>query len=112
MSCAPPFYWPREGWGSFIAIRPIPKVATGDGVANMAFRAGAEVSDLEFIQFHPTALWLKKAPRFLLSETLLGEGAYLRNIEMDRFMGEISIRWPNSPRRDTWWREPLCMKWR
>jgi len=54
----------------------------------MAFRAGAEVSDLEFIQFHPTALWLKKAPRFLLSETLLGEGAYLRNIEMDRFMAK------------------------
>lgn len=62
-----------------------PETATGDGVA-MAFRAGAEVSDMEFVQFHPTALYMKKVPRFLLSEGLGGEGAYLRNIEMDRFM--------------------------
>ena len=62
-----------------------PSVATGDGVA-MAFRCGAEVSDMEFVQFHPTALYLKGAPRFLLSEALRGEGAYLRNMEMERFM--------------------------
>jgi L-aspartate oxidase len=61
------------------------ETATGDGVA-LAFRAGAEVSDMEFIQFHPTALYMKKVPRFLLSEGLRREGAYLRNIEMDRFM--------------------------
>src|SRR3989442_1391995 len=59
--------------------------ATGDGVA-MAFRAGAEVSDMEFIQFHPTALYLRSAPRFVLPEELRGEGAYLRNLEMHRFM--------------------------
>jgi L-aspartate oxidase len=59
--------------------------ATGDGVA-MAFRAGAEVGDMEFVQFHPTALYMKKVPRFLLAEELRTEGAYLRNIEMDRFM--------------------------
>src|SRR5579863_7819038 len=62
-----------------------PPVATADGVA-MAFRAGAEISDMEFIQFHPTALYLKNAPRFLLSEALRGEGAYLRNDSHVRFM--------------------------
>ena len=62
-----------------------PAVATGDGVA-MAFRAGAAISDMEFIQFHPTALYVKDAPRFLLSEALRGEGAVLRNMEMVRFM--------------------------
>ncbi len=62
-----------------------PRVATGDGVA-MAFRTSAEASDMEFIQFHPTALYLKNAPRFLLSEALRGEGAYLRNGELLRFM--------------------------
>src|SRR6185312_14072351 len=62
-----------------------PAVATGDGVA-MAFRAGAEISDMEFLQFHPTALYVKGAPRFLLSEALRGEGAYLRNMELKRFM--------------------------
>ena len=61
--------------------------ATGDGLA-MAFRAGAEVSDLEFIQFYPTALHMKKVPRFLLDESLRAEGAYLRNFELDRFMGK------------------------
>jgi L-aspartate oxidase len=74
-----------------------PPVATGDGVA-MAFRAGAELSDMEFVQFHPTALYLKGAPRFLLSEALRGEGAYLRNDQLARFMhkyhpmGELAPR--------------------
>jgi L-aspartate oxidase len=73
------------GLGQLYRNTTNPSVATGDGVA-MAFRAGAEVSDMEFIQLHPTALYLKNAPRFLLSEALRGEGAYLRNLEMDRFM--------------------------
>jgi L-aspartate oxidase len=75
------------GMGQLYRNTTNPEVATGDGVA-MGFRAGAQVSDMEFVQFHPTALYLKKAPRFLLSEALRGEGAYLRNIEMDRFMAK------------------------
>src|SRR5439155_1728059 len=62
-----------------------PEVATGDGVA-MAYRAGAEISDIEFVQFHPTALAVEGAPRFLLSEALRGEGAILKNTLGEPFM--------------------------
>jgi L-aspartate oxidase len=62
-----------------------PDVATGDGVA-VAWRAGATISDIEFVQFHPTALHIDGAPRFLLSEALRGEGAHLLNSRGERFM--------------------------
>jgi L-aspartate oxidase len=74
-----------------------PAVATADGVA-MAYRAGAEISDMEFVQFHPTALYVKNAPRFLLSEALRGEGAVLRNSELHRFMSKYHEAGELAPR--------------
>jgi L-aspartate oxidase len=74
-----------------------PAVATADGVA-MAYRAGAEISDMEFVQFHPTALYAKNAPRFLLSEALRGEGAVLRNSELHRFMSKYHEAGELAPR--------------
>ena len=74
-----------------------PPIATGDGVM-LAWFAGARVADLEFVQFHPTALDVPGAPRFLLSEALRGEGAHLLNAEGERFMtryeraGELASR--------------------
>src|SRR5579859_1267319 len=74
-----------------------PAVATADGVA-MAFRAGAEITDMEFVQFHPTALYVKNAPRFLLSEALRGEGGVLRNAELHRFMSKYHDAGELAPR--------------
>ncbi len=62
-----------------------PTVATGDGMA-IAFRAGAILEDMEFVQFHPTSLYKPGAPHFLLSEAMRGEGAVLRNIKKEPFM--------------------------
>jgi L-aspartate oxidase len=73
------------GAGQVYSDTTNPAVATGDGIA-MAYRAGAAVSDMEFYQFHPTAFSEAGAPRFLLSEALRGEGAYLVNAKGERFM--------------------------
>jgi L-aspartate oxidase len=61
------------------------ELSTGDGLA-IAYRAGAQLRDMEFIQFHPTVLLLKNAPRVLIPESLRAEGAYLRNADLQRFM--------------------------
>jgi L-aspartate oxidase len=73
------------GAGQVYSDTTNPAVATGDGIA-LAAEAGAELADMEFYQFHPTALSLPGAPRFLLSEALRGEGAYLINDRGERFM--------------------------
>jgi L-aspartate oxidase len=73
------------GAGQVYSDTTNPSVATGDGIA-MAARAGAEIADMEFYQFHPTAFYMPGAPRFLLSEALRGEGALLRNHKGERFM--------------------------
>jgi len=73
------------GAGQVFRVTTNPLVATGDGVA-AAWRAGADITDMEFVQFHPTALDHRPAPRFLVSEALRGEGAYLLDCELERFM--------------------------
>jgi L-aspartate oxidase len=73
------------GAGQVYSDTTNPAVATGDGIA-LAGLAGAELADMEFYQFHPTALALPGAPRFLVSEALRGEGAYLLNDHGERFM--------------------------
>ena len=85
------------GLGQIYRNTTHPDTATADGIA-LAFRAGAEASDLEFVQFHPTALYMKKVPRIPLPETLLGEGAYLRNFELNRFMGKYHPLGERAPR--------------
>ncbi|HVI08368.1 MAG TPA: FAD-binding protein [Candidatus Binatia bacterium] len=84
------------GLGRVFGNTTNPDGATGDGIA-LAFRAGAELSDLEFVQFCPTALYVKNAPRFPLSPALRREGAFLRNIELDRFMRKYHPEAENAP---------------
>jgi len=73
------------GAGQVFARTTNPPNATGDGMA-MAYRAGAELRDMEFVQFHPTALYLPSSPPFLLSEAMRGEGGQLRNNKGEAFM--------------------------
>lgn len=85
------------GAGQLFLHTTNPLVATGDGMA-MAYFAGAEMADMEFIQFHPTALSVEGAPRFLLSEAMRGEGGLLRNSLGERFMERYDERLELAPR--------------
>src|SRR5438067_1051028 len=85
------------GLGQIYRETTNPDVATGDGMA-IAYEAGAVLSDMEFVQFHPTALAVKGAPRFLLSEALRGEGGILRNINLERFMKRYNEAQELAPR--------------
>src|SRR6201981_1997686 len=85
------------GLGQIYRETTNPEVATGDGLA-IAYEAGAALSDMEFMQFHPTALAVKGAPRFLLSEALRGEGGILRNINLERFMKRYAEAQELAPR--------------
>lgn len=85
------------GAGQLFLHTTNPPVATGDGMA-MAYFAGAEMADMEFIQFHPTALNIENAPRFLLSEAMRGEGGILRNNAGERFMDRYDERLELAPR--------------
>jgi L-aspartate oxidase len=98
----PPFGHPVEiraehvvlatgGAGQLFAVTTNPPEATGDGVA-MALRAGIPVADVEFVQFHPTALHHPAMPRPLLSEALRGHGALLRDVRGERFVDELAPR--------------------
>ncbi len=73
------------GAGQIFSRTTNPAVVTGDGMA-IAYRAGAVLEDMEFVQFHPTVLFAPAAPQFLLSEAMRGEGAILRNIFKETFM--------------------------
>lgn len=85
------------GTGQVYQRNSNPKIATGDGVA-MAERAGAEIRNMEFIQFHPTALAKKGKPSLLISETVRGEGGILKNAHGKTFMKNYDARGDLAPR--------------
>ena len=85
------------GAGQLFKYNTNSDVATGDGVA-LAFNAGAEITDMEFFQFHPTALRMPGVLPFLISEAVRGEGGVLRNVDGFRFMSEYHEKGDLAPR--------------
>jgi L-aspartate oxidase len=101
----PTLIWARAvvlatgGAGQLYRESTNPPIATGDGHA-LAYRAGAELRDMEFMQFHPTVLYIAGSSRHLLTEALRGEGAYLRDRDGHRFMPEYHPLAELAPRDD------------
>ena len=97
------FVWAKQtimttgGAGQLYRETTNPEIATGDGHA-IAFRAGAEVRDMEFMQFHPTVLYIAGGARYLISEAVRGEGAYLKDCTGYRFMKDYDPALELAPR--------------
>jgi len=85
------------GAGQLFRFNTNSDIATGDGIA-LAFEAGAEITDMEFFQFHPTALRMPGVPPFLISEAVRGEGGILRNVQGRRFMPDYTPEGELAPR--------------
>lgn len=85
------------GDGRLFKLNTNSEIATGDGVA-LAYQCGAEITDMEFFQFHPTALRVPGVPPFLISEAVRGEGGILRNVENHRYMPDYSPEAELAPR--------------
>ncbi len=99
----PTMVWAKEtilctgGLGQIFRESTNPAIATGDGTA-LAYRAGVELRDMEFVQFHPTVLYIAGSSRSLITEAVRGEGAHLVDVTGNRFMKDYDTRLELAPR--------------